>query len=95
MQFSADSDVSFLGRKGTLRILRSLKGGTKRFRDIYADFSNAATLTRRLRDLEKRGFITRSAEIKPEQSVVVYYDITKKGIRVLEICEKLVSLLSE
>jgi DNA-binding HxlR family transcriptional regulator len=87
--------MTFLGRKGTLRILRSLSGGTRRFKDIYGDFSNAATLTRRLRDLETKGLVKRSAQIKPRESVVVYYDITVKGKRVLEICEKLIGEVKE
>lgn len=92
---TVEEDMAFIGRKGTLKILRSLSNGTKRFREIYENFSNAATLTRRLRDLEMKGLVERSAQIKPRESVVVYYDITDKGRRVLEICEKLISEVKE
>ena len=92
---TVEDSVTFLGRKGTLRILRSLNGGTKRFRDIYENFSNAATLTRRLRDLEKKGLVERSAQIKPGESVVVHYAITGKGRRILEIYEKLIGEVEE
>ena len=90
-----EDDITFLGRKGTLKILRSLSNGTKRFRDVYKIFSNAATLTRRLRDLEKKGLVERSAQIKLGESVVVHYNITDKGRRILEICEKLISEVKE
>ncbi|MDH5780105.1 MAG: helix-turn-helix transcriptional regulator [Candidatus Bathyarchaeota archaeon] len=84
-----------MGRKGTMRILKTLSSGRKRFTDIYEDFRNPATLTRRLRELEEKGLVERIPLIDPGESAVIYYKLTDKGKSVLEIFNRLIRTLRE
>jgi len=92
---SKEQDLYFLGRKGTMKALKALSGGRKRFTDIYQSFENSATLTRRLRELEERGLVRRIPLIAPGESAVIYYELTDKGRNILEIFERLTRTMNE
>lgn len=68
-----------IGSKWTLLLLNSLLTGTKRFGELQRDLNNVnpRTLSKRLKELEKEGYIRR--KIYPEVPPRVEYSLTKKG----------------
>ena len=78
--FSEISKVAkIIGSKWTLLILNALLKGTKRFGQLQKELDNInpRTLSKRLQDLEKEGYIKKKiyAEVPPK----VEYSLTKKG----------------
>jgi len=71
--------VKIIGSKWTLLILNSLLKGRKRFGQIQKEVENVnpRTLSKRLHDLEKQGFIHK--KIYPEVPPRVEYSLTKKA----------------
>jgi len=71
--------AKIIGSKWTIQILNSLLSGTKRFGEIERGLKNInpKTLSKRLRTLEKEGYIIRKAY--PEVPPRVEYTLTKKG----------------
>lgn len=71
--------AKIIGSKWTLLILNSLLKGTKRFGEIQKEIEkiNPKTLSKRLDDLEKQGYITKKiyAQVPPK----VEYSLTKKA----------------
>ena len=71
--------VKIIGSKWTLLILNSLLKGKKRFGQLQKEVGtiNPKTLSKRLRDLEKEGYISKRvyAQVPPK----VEYSLTKKG----------------
>lgn len=71
--------AKIIGSKWTLLILNSLLGGTKRFGELQKELNNInpKTLSKRLRELEKEGYIKK--KIFAEVPLHVEYSLTKKG----------------
>ena len=71
--------AKIIGSKWTLLLLNSLLNGTKRFGQLQKELGgiNPRTLSKRLDDLEKEGYIKKRifAEVPPR----VEYSLTKKG----------------
>lgn len=68
-----------IGSKWTLLILNSLLNGTKRFGELERSIGeiNPKTLSKRLKELEKEGYIAK--KIYPEVPPKVEYTLTDKG----------------
>lgn len=78
--FSEISKVAkIIGSKWTLLILNSLLKGTKRFGQLQKELNNInpRTLSKRLQDLEKEGYIKK--KIYAEVPARVEYSLTKKA----------------
>ena len=78
--FSEISKVAkIIGSKWTLLILNSLLKGTKRFGQLQKELDNInpRTLSKRLQDLEKEGYINK--KIYAEVPARVEYSLTKKA----------------
>ena len=71
--------AKIIGSKWTLLILNSLLSGTKRFGQLQKELGNInpRTLSKRLQDLEKEGYIKK--KIFAEVPLHVEYSLTKKG----------------
>jgi DNA-binding HxlR family transcriptional regulator len=71
--------AKIIGSKWTLLILNSLLKGTKRFGELQKELDNInpKTLSKRLHDLEKQGYIKK--KIYPEVPPKVEYSLTKKA----------------
>ncbi len=71
--------AKIIGSKWTLSIINSLLEGTKRFGQLQKEVGeiNPRTLSKRLQDLEKQGYLTKKvyAQVPPK----VEYSLTKKG----------------
>jgi DNA-binding HxlR family transcriptional regulator len=71
--------AKIIGSKWTILILNSLLSGTKRFGELQSalDNVNPRTLSKRLKQLEKEGYIQKKifAEVPPK----VEYSLTQKG----------------
>lgn len=71
--------AKIIGSKWTLQLLNSLLSGTKRFGELQKEIGdiNPRTLSKRLDDLEKEGYIKKKiyAQVPPK----VEYTLTKKG----------------
>ena len=85
-KYSMDGDLlevskvaKIIGSKWTILILNSLLNGTKRFGELERSVGdiNPKTLSKRLRDLEKEGYINKKiyAQVPPK----VEYSLTPKG----------------
>ncbi len=72
--------AKIIGSKWTLLILNSLLSGTKRFGQLQKEVGeiNPRTLSKRLLDLEKEGYIKKRvyAQVPPK----VEYSLTNKGM---------------
>lgn len=84
---SVSKATKVIGSKYAISIFQSLLGGTKRFGEIQRDLNNVnpRTLSKRLKELEKEGFL--SKKVYPEVPPRVEYTLTKKG----EIFKSIVS----
>lgn len=71
--------AKIIGSKWTLLILNSLLKGTKRFGQLQKELGNInpRTLSKRLQDLEKEGYINK--KIYAEVPAKVEYSLTKKA----------------
>lgn len=71
--------AKIIGSKWTILILNSLLNGTKRFGELQRSMGNInpKTLSKRLQELEKEGYITKKiyAQVPPK----VEYSLTPKG----------------
>lgn len=71
--------AKIIGSKWTILILNSLLSGTKRFGELQSalDDINPRTLSKRLKQLENEGYITKKiyAQVPPK----VEYSLTPKG----------------
>ncbi len=84
--------AKIIGSKWTLLILNSLLGGTKRFGELQKELDNISpkTLSKRLRDLEKEGYIKK--KVYPQIPPKVEYSLTKKAevfkqvVKAVRIC---------
>lgn len=78
--------AKIIGSKWTLLILNSLLSGTKRFGELQKELDNInpKTLSRRLHDLEREGYVKK--KIYPQVPPKVEYSLTKKA----EIFKKVV-----
>lgn len=86
--------AKIIGSKWTLQLLNSLLNGTKRFGQLQKEIGdiNPRTLSKRLDDLEKEGYIKKKiyAQVPPK----VEYSLTKKGgvfeqvVKAVKNCEK-------
>ncbi len=85
-KYSMESDLleiskaaKIIGSKWTILILNSLLAGTKRFGQLQKELDdiNPRTLSKRLKQLEKEGYINKKiyAEVPPK----VEYSLTAKG----------------
>ena len=79
------SQLKMIGDFWTLAIIQALEKEPKRFRQLEREVLgiNPATLTNRLKRLEKEVLIRRDTETVDKLSVV--YSLTKKGIGILPI----------
>ena len=70
--------VSILSQRWTSLILYQLMSGPQRFCTMTEKLGvSGKTLTERLKDLEKRGFVVRN--VYPETPVRIEYSLTEKG----------------
>lgn len=71
--------AKIIGSKWTLLILKSLLGKTKRFGELQKELGNInpKTLSKRLKDLEKEGYVKK--KIYPQVPPKVEYSLTKKA----------------
>jgi DNA-binding HxlR family transcriptional regulator len=84
--------AKIIGSKWTLLILNSLLNGTKRFGELQKELDNInpKTLSKRLHDLEKEGYIKK--KIYPQVPPKVEYSLTKKAevfkqvVKAVKIC---------
>lgn len=84
--------AKIIGSKWTLLILNSLLNGTKRFGELQKglDNINPKTLSKRLSDLEKEGYIKK--KVYPQVPPKVEYSLTKKAevfkqvVKAVRIC---------
>lgn len=83
--------AKIIGSKWTLLILNSLLKGTKRFGELQREVGNInpRTLSKRLLDLEKEGYINKKiyAQVPPK----VEYSLTKKA----QVFKKVVSAVKD
>ena len=81
--------ASFLGKKWTGMILRSLMEGPRRFTDVaaYVDGLSDNLLSRRLQELEAEGIVIR--QVFAQRPVVVEYSLTPKGKALREVVESI------
>ncbi|WP_456475276.1 winged helix-turn-helix transcriptional regulator [Candidatus Pyrohabitans sp.] len=70
-----------LGKKGVIRLLDSLEGKKRKYKELEKIIGNPSTTARRLKSLEAHGLINR--EVSSEKYRPVYYSLTKKGRRLL------------
>ncbi|HFC30474.1 MAG TPA: transcriptional regulator [Oceanospirillales bacterium] len=88
--------MAIIGGAWTANIIWYLSGGSRRFNELRNDLTgiSAKVLTARLRELAKRGVITR--EVKPTSPPSVEYSLTNEGkelmpaiIAIVKVGEKL------
>lgn len=86
IKYSMETDLleiskaaKIIGSKWTILILNSLLKGTKRFGELQKELDNInpKTLSKRLHDLEKEGYIKK--KIFAEVPLHVEYSLTKKA----------------
>lgn len=76
-----------LGRRWTLPVLRILKTGRRRFRQLYRSLGEAAhakVLVDTLRELQAIGMVNRFRD----QEEIIWYEITREGSDILTIVEQ-------
>jgi DNA-binding HxlR family transcriptional regulator len=80
IECSIEKALDVLGGKWTFLIIRDLQGGTKRFGELRKSLVGVSpkTLSERLKELEEKGVVTRTAyaTIPP----AVEYALTEKGL---------------
>src|SRR5476649_2874359 len=99
IKYSMDTELleiskaaKIIGSKWTLLILNSLLKGTKRFGELQREAGdiNPRTLSKRLSDLEKAGYIKKKiyAEVpaKVEYSLTKKAEVFKKVVRAVRNC---------
>lgn len=81
--------LKILGDFWTLEIIQTLFSGEKRFAEIEKTIKgvNPATLSSRLKKLERFGLILRKKEI--ENKLSVSYSLTKKGLGIIPIMDEI------
>lgn len=98
-KYSMDTDLTeitkaakIIGSKWTLLILNSLFNGTKRFGELQKELNNInpRTLSKRLQELEKEGYIKKKifAEVPPkvEYSLMPKGHIFKNVVKAVKTC---------
>lgn len=82
-----NATMDLLGQKWTLRILRELVGGKRRFNELAHALGgvNARTLRKRLAELGAEGIIRR--EVVSQMPPWVEYELTEKGRTLNEVIE--------
>jgi DNA-binding HxlR family transcriptional regulator len=82
-----NATMDLLGQKWTLRILRELVGGKRRFNELGHALGgvNARTLRKRLAELEAQGIIRR--RVVSQMPPWVEYELTEKGRTLNEVIE--------
>lgn len=86
---------SVLYKIGAREVLEELsKSNEKRFSELarFHVFRTAATLAHRLRELERAGYIEKLIHNQPGQPVFIYYKITDKGKKALDLLQDLENL---
>lgn len=84
-----------LYKVGATEILKGLANGEgKRFGDLakLGGTKTTATLAHRLRELERADYIIKKVHNEPGQPVNIYYKITDKGKKALDLFRTLESL---
>ena len=80
--------VSILSQRWTTLILYQLMTGPQRFCTMTDKLGvSGKTLTERLKDLEKQGFVIRN--VYPETPVRIEYSITEKGMSLTPIMKEI------
>ncbi len=79
IECSIEKALDILGGKWTFLIIRDLFSGTKRFGELRRSLSGVSpkTLSERLKELEEKGVIIRTAY--PTVPPTVEYSLTEKG----------------
>jgi DNA-binding HxlR family transcriptional regulator len=86
---------SVLYKVGAREILEELsKTEAERFGDLarLSALRTTATLAHRLRELERIGFVIKSVHNEPGKPVHIFYSISEKGRRALELLRELENL---
>lgn len=86
---------SVLYKLGSQEILRELsRVNQERFSDLARldVFKTTATLAHRLRELERAGYIVKSVHNEPGKPVSIFYEITERGKKALNLLKDLESL---
>ena len=89
-----------LRSRNALRILAEIAKGKKRFNELQRVFGSSATLTERLRELERLKLIERVMEIQENnptrrKPAVICYVATPKGTKVAKLYQQFMMSLSE
>lgn len=90
--FEISKAAKIIGSKWTLLILTSLLKGTKRFGELQKEVAgiNPRTLSKRLSDLKKEGYINKKiyAQVPPkvEYSLTTKSQVFKQVIRAVKNC---------
>ena len=89
-----------LRSKNGLRILAEIAKGKKRFNELQRVFGSSATLTLRLRELERLKLIERVMEIQENnptrrKPAVICYVVTPKGAKAAKLYQQFKMSLSE
>jgi DNA-binding HxlR family transcriptional regulator len=82
--------TEFLGvKKGLVEVLEALRdGGRRRYEEILSSTNlPPATLVMRLKELQVLGLVRKDVENNPGR-VQIWYQITDKGVRVLNILKE-------
>lgn len=80
--------VSILSQRWTALILYQLMAGPQRFCTMTDKLGvSGKTLTERLKDLEKQGFVIRN--VYPETPVRIEYSLTEKGMSLTPIMKEI------
>jgi DNA-binding HxlR family transcriptional regulator len=90
-----ETSLKLLAGAWTPQILWYLRTEARRFGDLKRDLENisAKVLTTRLKELEKRGVITR--EVKPTSPPTVEYALTNLGLKLGPILESIAEVGGE
>jgi len=89
-----------LQSKNGLRILAEIAKGKKRFNELQRVFGSSATLTDRLRELERLELVGRKMEIQEDnparkKRAIIYYIVTPKGAKVAKLYQQFKMSLNE
>ncbi len=81
--------IKIIGSKWTILILRELCEGTRRFNELQRSLVGISpkTLSVRLQELEKGGIVKK--KVFAEVPLHVEYSLTKKGLSLRDIIEKM------
>jgi len=86
--------MSFTDQKYFLETLLAFKGGEKSFNDLLRELKiSPGTLSRRLKDLRKRGLI--EPIVVEDEMMKAKYQLTKKGTEIIPLAKKAKKVITD